>query len=636
MAYNVKYRLEFSDVKGNGRKVEILKDGYIGSVLPMIGTAEPVVIDWKSKDDFYEYIIGSTCTLNLMVTDTVSYDDFYLFDEREYKIRVSYKDDLDAYRTYWEGFVVVDAFKEAINTTPYTISLKATDGLGTLKAFNAPGSNTGSQGTTDSAFHYLSSILNQTFLGFDIYIANLIRKDGGVTNDTIFHDILINEFGAMKPNLTYRNSKELLEAILKATNSKVYQSGGKWYVVSNTNLPTQNVTYKYFSSAGTFLGTSVVDVRTTLPTQMKPIKSNLMAEYLYPVRKAIYQIDLDSKRIINTNPHFLYDASEWSIQTPSTGKYSAVVSDSSYGVKALSAGKYFHTNDIDSVGADVQSIAIPKEYNEIKQYKDIEVGFSYYIENADGSDETYSFGVKVVADIDGSLPYEYYNFETEQWEEVAQQSDAPQKNITTSTINSWGNTKFTVKPYTFDGNNNPAGIIVILNRIKQGSGTGVGQYVKHYIDNFYVAEVLDLEGGYEVEKDTTTLARTGVYTSEKNIFSNKLNGSGFAGSIPGLFERPTDASPLPLEVILMQEVINDFRTNRKRYEGTLYKNTSSPVPMFYNNKILVDFGASILQDPVSCYIDSLKYKVKANEYDVVIHLPSQASDQSATTYERYI
>lgn len=636
MAYNVKYRLEFSDVKGNGRKVEILKDGYIGSVLPMIGTAEPVVIDWKSKDDFYEYIIGSTCTLNLMVTDTVSYDDFYLFDEREYKIRVSYKDDLDAYQTYWEGFVVVDAFKEAINTTPYTISLKATDGLGTLKAFDAPTSNSGSQGTTDSAFHYLRSILNQTFLGFDIYIANLIRKDGGATNDTIFHDILINEFGAMKPNLTYRNSKELLEAILKATNSKVYQSGGKWYVVSNTNLPTQNVTYKYFSSAGTFLGTSVVDVRTTLPTQMKPIKSNLMAEYLYPVRKAIYQIDLDSKRIINTNPHFLYDASEWSIQTPSTGKYAAVVSDSSYGVKALSAGKYFHTNDIDSVGADVQSIAIPKEYNEIKQYKDIEVGFSYYIENADGSDETYSFGVKVVADIDGSLPYEYYNFETEQWEEVAQQSDAPQKNITTSTINSWGNTKFTVKPYTFDGNNNPAGIIVILNRIKQGSGTGVGQYVKHYIDNFYVAEVLDLEGGYEVEKDTTTLARTGVYTSEKNIFSNKLNGSGFAGSIPGLFERPTDASPLPLEVILMQEVINDFRTNRKRYEGTLYKNTSSPVPMFYNNKILVDFGASILQDPVSCYIDSLKYKVKANEYDVVIHLPSQASDQSATTYERYI
>ena len=636
MAYNVKYRLEFADVKGNGRKVEILKNSYVGSVLPMIGAKEPVVIDWSTKDDFYEYIIGSTCTLNLMVTDTISYDDFYLFDEREYKIRVSYKDALDAYQTYWEGFVMVDNFKEAINTTPYPISIKASCGLGSLSSFDAPTSNTGSQGTTDSAFHYVRQILNQTFQGFDIYISNLIRKDGGATNDTLLHDILLNEFGAMKPNLTYRNSKELLELILKATNMKVYQSGAKWFIVSNTNLPTENVTFKYFNSGGSFLGTSVQDVQKTLPGEMQPIKANLMAEYLYPIRKAIYEVELDSKRIINTNPHFIYGSSEWSIQTPSSGKFGAVVQDTSYGVKALSGGYYFHTNDIDSVGADVQSIAIPKEFNQIDQFKDIEVGFSYYIENADGSDETYLFGVKVVADIDGSLPFEYYNFETEQWEEVAQQSDAPQKNITTSTVNAWGSTKFQVKPYTFDVNNNPAGIIVILNRIKQGSGTGVGQYVKHYIDNFYVAEVLDLEGEYQVEKDTTALARTGIYTSEKNVFTNKLKNSGFAGSIPGLFERPTDATPQALEVILMQEVINDFRTNRKRYEGTLYCNTASPVPLFYHEKVLVDFGASVLQDPVSCYIDSMKYKVKANEVDIVMHLPNQNGDQSATTYERYV
>jgi hypothetical protein len=47
MAYGVKYRLTFSDVKGNGRKVEILKDGYTGSVLPMVGTEEPVQIEFQ-------------------------------------------------------------------------------------------------------------------------------------------------------------------------------------------------------------------------------------------------------------------------------------------------------------------------------------------------------------------------------------------------------------------------------------------------------------------------------------------------------------------------------------------------------------------------------------------------------------
>ena len=53
MAYGVKYRLEFSDVLGNGKKIEILKDGYSGSVLPLIGTDEPLSIKWDGDDYFY-------------------------------------------------------------------------------------------------------------------------------------------------------------------------------------------------------------------------------------------------------------------------------------------------------------------------------------------------------------------------------------------------------------------------------------------------------------------------------------------------------------------------------------------------------------------------------------------------------
>ncbi len=52
MAYGIKYRLEFSDVLGNGKKVEILQDGYTGNVLPMIGTGNPVEITWEEDDDF--------------------------------------------------------------------------------------------------------------------------------------------------------------------------------------------------------------------------------------------------------------------------------------------------------------------------------------------------------------------------------------------------------------------------------------------------------------------------------------------------------------------------------------------------------------------------------------------------------
>ena len=90
MAYGVKYRLEFSDVLGNGKKVEIFKKNYTGDVLPMIGSNNPVEIQWQSPENFYKPIIGSKCTLSLLVTDSVTYDDFYKFDEREYKVVVSY------------------------------------------------------------------------------------------------------------------------------------------------------------------------------------------------------------------------------------------------------------------------------------------------------------------------------------------------------------------------------------------------------------------------------------------------------------------------------------------------------------------------------------------------------------------
>jgi len=199
MSYGVKYQLSFSDVLGNGKQVQILKKNYSGDVLPIVGAGNPVTITWNGKDDFYSPIIGSSCTLNFMVTDSVQYDDFYKFDEREYKVIFQYaKSEVDSYidrvetdgglyesaecisnaipnfetlsttyrhrvindggfveslsciqseitdsnvynfDTYWAGFLVVDRFKEKLTSFPFPVSFKAFDGLGTLKKYDAP------------------------------------------------------------------------------------------------------------------------------------------------------------------------------------------------------------------------------------------------------------------------------------------------------------------------------------------------------------------------------------------------------------------------------------------------------------------------------------------------------------------
>ncbi len=51
MAYQVKYRLQFSDLQNNPRKVEIWQNNYSGDVLPMIGTDSPVTIEYQSDND---------------------------------------------------------------------------------------------------------------------------------------------------------------------------------------------------------------------------------------------------------------------------------------------------------------------------------------------------------------------------------------------------------------------------------------------------------------------------------------------------------------------------------------------------------------------------------------------------------
>jgi len=238
MAYGVKYRLEFSDVLGYGKKVEILKKDYTGEILPMIGGAEPVVIKWNSSDDFYKPLIGSSCKLNLLVTDEIQYDDFYRFDEREYKIKVSYSKSIsetfsdrvvadggiyeslecidsflgDFYTTstyynervnndngrveslgcvsstitdekvniwadYWIGYLVVDRYKEQMSSFPFNISLNAFDGLGTLDNYIAPISADDDilSGNSTSDIERISKILQNLDLDLDIIFINDLK-----------------------------------------------------------------------------------------------------------------------------------------------------------------------------------------------------------------------------------------------------------------------------------------------------------------------------------------------------------------------------------------------------------------------------------------------------------------------------
>lgn len=314
MAYGIKFELFFTDRNSRKLKVEILQKDFVAtgvkwedittnfeatenlwndqtsSITPLIGTQQPVIIEWDGDDDIYSPIIGSRCILNLFVTNQTYYDDFYNADEREYKVKVLYYtptgnnwededpqwEQFDAnyeagfgddlfYQPLWEGFLVVDRFQEQILSKPFPIKLEAIDGLGTLEGFDAP-FDPQDTNVNQNLFYSLKEILKLTGHEHPIYIANDTRKVGGATNDTIFHDIEVNKYGLMTKNLIFRNAKEVLETILKATNSRIYQSFARWYVVNNSSLIDNRVNQLSLAPVGD--DTAIEPAIPTDPTEV--------------------------------------------------------------------------------------------------------------------------------------------------------------------------------------------------------------------------------------------------------------------------------------------------------------------------------------------------------------------------------
>src|SRR6056300_38840 len=463
MAYGTKFRLVFSDVKGNLRRVEILQKDYSGEVFPLIGQANPVVIKWEGDDDFYTPIIGSTCELNLFETADTSYDAFYRASEREYKVRISTGLDQDkvwnteidqweqanyfweeenSFEIYWEGWLQTDQYQESLQPYPNPIKLVAYDGLGTLDAFDAPYSNAADGGydsNEDTMFFYMYYILNYLELDLDIYVANTIRKSGGGADDTLYHDIVLNEFGVYD-KLDFRNAKEVLESFLRATNSRVFQSQGRWYIQSNSNLIDKNINqlfnynignsiknqlidtgeeiieYKVYDRLGEYKFTTDENILLKAPTELKPVGADLYKEYLKPYNQVKYDIKLNDLKYINQNPQLLYDDHQWEF-----GANTAIHFDQE---KALIGSKTIRTT-VHGINITDPYVIIKNEINTVvsDETKEFNLGFSFFVEpdyTITNFADSWKYEMEIyVKGVDADGTTLYYNFKNDEWSELA-------------------------------------------------------------------------------------------------------------------------------------------------------------------------------------------------------------------------
>jgi len=659
MAYGVKYRLDFSDVLTFGKRLEILKKNYSGPRNFMVGQAEPVVIRWNANDDYYNSpIVGSVCSLNLFTTDDVSYDNFYEYDEREYQVKVSYKDANDNYQTYWIGYLVVDRHIEEYKSNPVAFTLKAYDGLGTLDNYSTPlytspvNENIGITNRTR-----IATILAHLDLDLNIKVQADItpffastptypsRK--AVMKSTLINagrNELINKFDVP-------TCKKQLEAILKSYNCRIFQSYGCWYIVENTNIFDYNVKNTIFTTLAS--GGSVSNIRTSIknqlvsssdevvqtdlyntsgvyqsssndsvlrivPTTLKSVGGDLVREYIQPLNKARYNFKTTQANIyeFTRNVGFEYGSYGWTLTS-----YASLITDETdqqgnKAIKLVSAPSSGTTLMFESL------LSTAKSWNQNNSGVIAQIGVFPEKNQNTLSSFKIQFQILVVA---GPNTH-YWDAENSTWTTTA---TTIQRDI--ETFNNWQTISINLS-----GNGYPTSLtgqqigIKIFNCTYSGTGL-----VDIYFDNVGIIGNFFRPDGTAVTGDTNVnIPSTYIEFAERNnstlVFSDEktITGTYYFGGVPTTdyaFHRTRDYNTRkPIFERHLQNIMNDYRAFVVRYEGTFRNEIQNPLSM--HNRLWFNFGASIAQDEQSCFINGLEYKVKSAYAKIIAHLPNDDDD----------
>ncbi len=659
MAYGVKYRLEFSDVNEKDKKIEILKNNYTGSVLPLIGTNDPCVITWESDDDFYSPIKGSTCTLNLFVTDTVSYDNFHEFSEREYQVKIFYKDSSSNYQLYWIGWLVVDSFREAIVSKPFQISLQAFDGLGSLDAFDMPLDTSSS--ASQAPEYYIKNILNNLNLELDIYVSNDIKKLGEADNSLFSTGSLnISPFALMKDKLNINNAKYVLEQILKFTNSRIFQSFGRWYIINNSsyseqsvktasastaqggsiptgirqsestslvNNGTESIKYRIFNNLFVMQSDSTVNVLKIVPDNLIPIENSLLKEYLRPLD--IFRITHQTSQFLSVNlignSGFEHGTAGWTTYS-STGTTSPGEISTDFAKQGRKSYKNTQTQTNETGTRKTITKTVDVANSSFLSYN-LKVN-SYFDTNSGYGSVSFRFLIKIVEQGPGASLTRYWNNSIQQW--VASETVNIQS---AEEVDAWDEFKYNLGVLPI------AGLMTIdlYEPFVQNSGGLNAIYYDNVtlefkrFENNTESDFFSKIDGFTYERQRTSGSDlSGVLElTDLQLANNNYNNS----SSTKQFARPRDDNAnfvKSIEQIISQQVINDYRLNVVRYEGKLYNTQNDPIAL--NNKVWINFDTENppeLREPVSCYIDGMTYNVINNTFEVVMHIPNQNDDQSS-------
>ena len=677
----IKYRLEFDTHTDENTeliewRMDISQDSYSGVPMPIIGGATPVTIEYQQDNDIYKPIVGSSAKIDLVVTDTVTYDDFNTGGLREYEVNIYYKEDSN-YVLYWRGFMNPVDSSESVRTVPFNVSFTASDYLGLLEQLSI--SDGDPQSDNGSLFGYIHRGLLQTGCDLPIYVDSKIRNADG--------DALLNStsdpLSFQEEEGDYRTIKDSIIGTLATFNCTVRQSYGRWYIFNASTHggagDNEETTWKAFSHLGVALPDVVENIRKIVKSDGDLIPANQDLQRNF--RRPIGSVEAEPKDLTQIdfvpNSDFEDGATGWnntgSIESNITlvadAPASIPVSTNDYltGGNAIYTGRNRHTINTDSevwfrntTGFPIE-LTKPSTLNIDWKYKDGPSSESYksvrflYRLRLDIPGDGIDYSNVRLNLINGVTQTQQTGVTTLYYDDVSQRwtdgnnlfgVDTRWNRANAGAEDEWQTTTLELPPalQAADWVNNPSDIptgstLTIEVSYPQAQTTGFFEFGDREADGngmFYtIIDAIRIES--EVDSDaenpvyervqdnfTRTISYEPAFISQGlESWRQRLNQSNFWRD----GESSTDQRLL--ENIITQQKLNDFRERFTYYEGTLISNGA---PLGQHHKPKIELSSTFAED-VGCIMNGGSYDLKANAYKVNMYVPNQATDVASTFFD---
>lgn len=240
----------FQNPLGETINVRIMQKNYAGAASSIILRAESPVIISKPNGDLLTNIFGTGCKINIVNTgDFLQYNELFGTPEREHYVVITKTGSTKTIKLF-EGFVLPQMYEQSLSRNAI-ITIPANDQLSTLE------NKKPSALVTESYFVKLIDLVKEivwsTGIDLPIHIKNGIYN----TTYTASWNAAITPFDQtyVDKNLFLedgepKDSRTVLETILKSFGSRLYYMDGGWYI-DRLKDHTGITTYKVYNKDGT-------------------------------------------------------------------------------------------------------------------------------------------------------------------------------------------------------------------------------------------------------------------------------------------------------------------------------------------------------------------------------------------------